>query len=256
MLAVSGLGAAIVSDWFVEALQPTMATLGMSEAFAGLVIVAIAGNAVENVVGVQMAIRNKADLAISLILNSSLQVAIALTPALVLISFFFAGPHLTLVLPALFIASVALAAILTQAIVSMASRTGWKGWRSWACMLSSRRASGGGRPSRLEFSGVLILIVSDPESSAGGDSRPAGSYAPFPPSLVWLVGGLLGALGVGGYLFWILRAGLLKDGNWIGVDFHVYYQVARVLSRGEDIYAAGISPPYVYRPCSPPSSCP
>ena len=68
-----------------------MATLGLSEEFVGLVIVAIAGNAVENVVGVQMALRNKPDLAISLILNSSVQVAIALTPALVLISVFVGG---------------------------------------------------------------------------------------------------------------------------------------------------------------------
>src|SRR3954468_20024284 len=51
MLAITGVGAAFVSDWFVGALQPAMSTLGISEAFAGLVIVAIAGNAVENVVG-------------------------------------------------------------------------------------------------------------------------------------------------------------------------------------------------------------
>ena len=38
-----------------------MGALGMSEAFAGLVVVAIAGNAVENVVGVQLALRNKPD---------------------------------------------------------------------------------------------------------------------------------------------------------------------------------------------------
>ena len=55
-------------------------TLGLSEAFTGLVIVAIAGNAVENVVGIQLAVRNKMDYAVSVILNSSLQVALALTP--------------------------------------------------------------------------------------------------------------------------------------------------------------------------------
>ena len=46
----------------------------------------LAGNAVENVVGIQQAMRNRTDLAISLIQNSSLQVAIALTPVLVLVS--------------------------------------------------------------------------------------------------------------------------------------------------------------------------
>lgn len=116
VLLAAGLGAALVSDWFVEALKPAMATLGLSEEFVGLVIVAIAGNAVENVVGIQMALRNKPDLAISLILNSSVQVAIALTPALVLISLFVGG-GLTLVLSPLLLASVTLAALLAAFIV-------------------------------------------------------------------------------------------------------------------------------------------
>ena len=51
LLAAAGVGAAFVSDWFVDALGPAIETLGISAAFTGLVIVAIAGNAVENVVG-------------------------------------------------------------------------------------------------------------------------------------------------------------------------------------------------------------
>jgi Ca2+:H+ antiporter len=117
VLAVAGVGAAFVSDWFVEALKPAMATLGLSEGFVGLVIVAIAGNAVENVVGVQMAVRNDPDLAISLILNSSLQVALALTPVLVILSRFLGGAHLTLVLSPLLIASLGLTALLGALIV-------------------------------------------------------------------------------------------------------------------------------------------
>ena len=92
--------AALTSDWFVTALTPAIHTLHMSEEFAGLVIVAIAGNAVENVVGVQLAVRNQPDFAISVILNSSLQVALALTPVLVFASLLFAT-HLTLVFPTL-----------------------------------------------------------------------------------------------------------------------------------------------------------
>ena len=80
VLASAGVAAAFVSDWFVSALRPATETLGMSEAFAGLVVVAIAGNAVENVVGVQLALRNRADFAVSVIVNSSLQVALFLTP--------------------------------------------------------------------------------------------------------------------------------------------------------------------------------
>ena len=60
MLAAAGVAAALVSDWFVDGLEPAINSLGISQAFAGLVIVAIAGNAVENVVGIQLAARNRA----------------------------------------------------------------------------------------------------------------------------------------------------------------------------------------------------
>jgi Ca2+:H+ antiporter len=117
MLLLGAVGAALTSDLFVDALRPTMASLRISEAFVGLVIVAIAGNAVEHVVGVQMAMRNKPDLATSLILNSSLQVAIALTPALVLISLFVGGSPMTLVLSPLLLGAVGLSTLMAALIV-------------------------------------------------------------------------------------------------------------------------------------------
>jgi Ca2+:H+ antiporter len=117
VLAGAGIGAALVSDWFIAALQPAAAALGVSEAFTGLVIVAIAGNAVENVVGIQMAARGKPDYAVSLILNSSLQVALGLAPVLVLLSVVIGGSHLTLVLPGLLVAALALAGIIGALVV-------------------------------------------------------------------------------------------------------------------------------------------
>src|SRR5439155_27203368 len=81
VLGGAGVGAALVSDWFVTALKPATEALGMSQVFAGLIVVAIAGNAVENVVGVQLAARNRPDFAISVIINSALQVALLLTPS-------------------------------------------------------------------------------------------------------------------------------------------------------------------------------
>ena len=116
-LTAAGIGAAFVSDWFVAALQPAMATLGMSETFAGLVVVAIAGNAVENFVGIRAMLADKGDLAISLILNSSLQVALALTPILVLASLVIGGAALTLVVSPLLVAALALATLLAAFVV-------------------------------------------------------------------------------------------------------------------------------------------
>jgi len=117
VLAAAGVGALFVSDVFVNALDPAIAALHLSPAFTGLVVVAIVGNAVENVVGVQLMARNKPDYAISVILNSSLQVALGLTPVLVLLSFVIGGSHLTLVLPGLLVASLGLTAILGAVIV-------------------------------------------------------------------------------------------------------------------------------------------
>ncbi len=116
-LLVAGVGAAFVSDWFVGALRPAMSSLGMSEMFAGLVVVAIAGNAVENVVGVKAMLADKGDLAISVILNSSLQVALALTPVLVIASLFLGGATLTLVISPLLVAALALTALLAAVVV-------------------------------------------------------------------------------------------------------------------------------------------
>jgi Ca2+:H+ antiporter len=116
VLAGAGVTAALVSDWFVSALQPAIKTLHMSESFAGLVVVAIAGNAVENVIGVQLAARNRPDFAIAVILQSSLQVALALTPVLVFVSLLFAT-NLTLVFPVLLAISLLFAAGLGTLVV-------------------------------------------------------------------------------------------------------------------------------------------
>jgi Ca2+:H+ antiporter len=86
LLAVAGTASAFVSDWFVHALTPTIHTLHISRAFAGLVIVAIAGNAVENVAGVVLAHKGRSELAISVVKNSVAQIAAFLYPLLVLVS--------------------------------------------------------------------------------------------------------------------------------------------------------------------------
>ena len=116
VLLGAGVGAALVSDWFVTALTPAITFLHISPAFTGFVIVALAGNAVENVVGIQFASRNQADFAISVILNSSLQVALGLIPVLVLLSFIIGGAHLTLVMPPILVVALGLTAILTTCI--------------------------------------------------------------------------------------------------------------------------------------------
>ena len=111
LLAVAGVGAAFASDWFIAELQPTIDRFGISVAFAGLVIAAIAGNAVENATGVILAYKGRADLAISVVKNSVGQIAAFLYPALVLVSFTFAH-RLTFELDPVYVAAIAFTAIV------------------------------------------------------------------------------------------------------------------------------------------------
>ena len=110
LLAVSGVAAAFVSDWFVHALDPAVEAIGISKAFTGLVIVAIAGNAVENVVAVQLAWKGQNDLAISVVKNSVAQIACFIWPVLVILSLFFAE-RLTFVVEPVYLGALALTAI-------------------------------------------------------------------------------------------------------------------------------------------------
>jgi Ca2+:H+ antiporter len=124
VLVAASIGAAVVSEWFVAAREPAIEALHNSQAFAGIVVVAIAGNAVENVAGIRLAAKNRPDYAMSVILNSSLLIALVVSPALVLLSFFLGGPVLTLVMPPLLIAALLLTT-LTSAIIVNDGETIW-----------------------------------------------------------------------------------------------------------------------------------
>jgi Ca2+:H+ antiporter len=126
VLFAAAIAAAFVSDWFVTGLQPAMGALHISEAFAGLVVVAIAGNAVENVVGIQLAARNQTDYALSVILQSPLQIALVLAPVLVLVAP-LVGATFTLVLSPLLVASLIMASIVTVLVVNDGESTWLEG---------------------------------------------------------------------------------------------------------------------------------
>jgi Ca2+:H+ antiporter len=116
VLLICAVGALFVSDWFVEALEPAIDTLGVSQTFAGLVIVAIAGNAVENVVGVRLAAAGKSDLAVSVVLTSAIQVAVVVTPILILVSLGMGGAAFTLVIPPILAAALFLSVMVVTVV--------------------------------------------------------------------------------------------------------------------------------------------
>ena len=127
LLSVAGAGAALVSDWFIAALDPAVESLGISKAFTGLVIVGIAGNAVENTVGITLAAKGKSDLAVSVIKNSVAQIAVFLYPVLVIVSLAFSHRLTFVVNPVLTVALV-LTAIAVWAITGDGKATAFEGW--------------------------------------------------------------------------------------------------------------------------------
>jgi Ca2+:H+ antiporter len=127
LLAAAGIGAALVSDWFISALDPAVESLGISKSFTGLVIVGIAGNAVENVVGITLAAKGKSDLALSVVKNSVSQIAVFLYPVLVLSSLFFAD-RLTFVVNPVLTGALALTAIAMWGITGDGKAAAFEGW--------------------------------------------------------------------------------------------------------------------------------
>ena len=127
VLAVTGVLAALVSDWFVAALEPSIETLGISDAFAGLVIVAIAGNAVENVVGIQLFAKNRTEAALQVVLQSPLQIAMVVGPVVLLLAPALGAGGFTLVLPPLLLAALLLSAIVAVLVVFDGESTWYEG---------------------------------------------------------------------------------------------------------------------------------
>jgi Ca2+:H+ antiporter len=124
LLAGAAVAAAFVSDWFVQALEPAMQVLNISDAFAGLVVVAIAGNAIENVVGVQLAARGESEVAFAVVINSPLQIALVLAPLLVIGSNLLGFASFTLVFSPMLVMAVVVAVLLTI-VITFDGKSNW-----------------------------------------------------------------------------------------------------------------------------------
>ncbi len=130
LLVAAAGAAALVSEWLVAELRPALRVLGMSPTFAGVVVVAIAGNAVEHVGGVVLAAKDRTDHALAVILQSPIQVLLGVFPLLVLVSPALGG-GLTLALPTLLLVGLGLGAIVTIAVVVDGEST----WLEGLCLM-------------------------------------------------------------------------------------------------------------------------
>jgi Ca2+:H+ antiporter len=127
MVLVAIAGSVFVSKWFVDELPAAMATLGISEAFAGLIIVALASNAVESFVGIQLASRDQQSYALQIILQSPVQVAMIVAPLIALAAPLVGAATFTLVLSPLLLAVLFMAVFIAIVVVSDGRSTWFEG---------------------------------------------------------------------------------------------------------------------------------
>ena len=112
-----------VSEFLVGAVEAAQHSLGVTETFVGVIIVAVVGNAAEHSTAVTMALKNKMDLALGIAVGSSLQIALFVAPVLVFSSYLF--PHqLSLEFTIPEVVAVVIAAFVTDQI----SRDGKSNW--------------------------------------------------------------------------------------------------------------------------------
>jgi Ca2+:H+ antiporter len=75
----------VCADYLVGAIEPIVETAHISRTFIGLILIPIVGNAAEHVTAVVVAYKGKMDLAINVAVGSSMQIALFVTPFLVLL---------------------------------------------------------------------------------------------------------------------------------------------------------------------------
>jgi Ca2+:H+ antiporter len=124
MLFVAGLAVGLMSEILVGSISEASETIGLSEFFIGVIVVAIVGNAAEHWVAILVAYKNKMDLAVNIAIGSGAQIALFVAPVLVIASFFVGPEPLALVFNGFELGAVVLA-ILVANTVTQDGESNW-----------------------------------------------------------------------------------------------------------------------------------
>jgi Ca2+:H+ antiporter len=127
MLAVAGLAVGLMSEVLVGSISEASESIGLSEFFIGVIVVAIVGNAAEHWVAVLVAFKNKMDLAVNIAIGSSAQIALFVAPVLVLTSFVLGPEPMALVFNGFELGAVILAILIAQVVTHEGESTWFEG---------------------------------------------------------------------------------------------------------------------------------
>lgn len=123
ILVASTLGVVVMSEILVGALEPTAEDWGLSPLFIGVMLVPLVGNIAEHIVAVQVAYANKMDLSLGIVVGSGLQIALFVTPVLVLVSVLLGNP-MTLVFNQYELLALVGAALIAV-LISIDGKSNW-----------------------------------------------------------------------------------------------------------------------------------
>ncbi len=129
VIALSGAGIAVgvMSEILVGSIEAASDSIGLSEFFIGVIVVAIVGNAAEHWVAVLVAVKNKMDLAVNIAIGSSAQIAMFVAPVLVLLSFVIGPGPMPLVFNGFEIAAIFLGVLVAYQVTNEGESTWFEG---------------------------------------------------------------------------------------------------------------------------------
>jgi Ca2+:H+ antiporter len=117
-------GVAVMSEVLVGAVEEASHALGLSEVFVGVIVVAIIGNAAEHSTAVVAALRDRMDLAMSVAIGSSIQIALFVAPLLVFASYAIGPRPMDLRFTVFEVVAVAIAVSVTH-LVAQDGESNW-----------------------------------------------------------------------------------------------------------------------------------
>lgn len=123
LLGVSTALIALESEFLVGGIEHVTAVLGWSQFFIGIIIIPIIGNAAEHFTAITVAVKNRMNLAFEIAVGSSTQIAMLVTPILIILSFTFGSP-MTIMFNYYELVVLALAVIIAQ-FISIDGESNW-----------------------------------------------------------------------------------------------------------------------------------
>jgi len=127
MLFIAGIAVGLMSEILVGSIAEASESIGLSEFFIGVIVVAIVGNAAEHWVAVYFAMKDKMDLSVNIAVGSSAQIALFVAPVLVLLSFVVGPNPMALVFNGYELGAVLLALLIANLVIADGESTWYEG---------------------------------------------------------------------------------------------------------------------------------